>query len=199
MLLSQFRSPSLQPSQLLETFDLRDTYILNSGAIIYIYNDKSRMANIRQSELSASIYAGDQRFEIICFGTVILNVTINGTPSIIELLNVAYVPSVYTNVTNLNIMVGKGCDWSILKGRITRHSQTICGAQRKHGRFVLKYKPISEQAFAFLSSSFAPGKPTKASILTWHKRLEHLGSDALKQRSYIEITSEFKPSLIVLY
>lgn len=139
------------------------------------------MTNIYPAFPRDKVNAGDQQLDILSFSTHTVNITIDGIPGTITLKNTTYVPTFHTNVTSLDLFIRKGCNWSVLAGRVTYNDNTVCDVQRKYGQFVIEYNPVKKHASAFLTSSFVPCKPSKASLLLWHKLLKHLSSDAIKQ------------------
>ena len=119
----QYASRSAFPSasQLYEEdkpFPLVDSIILDSGATVYVVNNRTRFEkNYRKADTSDVCIAGSQTLPIAGWGSVYVNInrTIpksNNKPEYIErkvvrLDNVAYIPSFYISVASLRLLMKK--------------------------------------------------------------------------------------------
>lgn len=103
-------------------YDLEQSWILDSGATVHVCNDRSRFIEFSSKvNLEEILWAGDTQIRIQGYGKVIIYLQSpkypNGRP--LTLKNVAFVPSLHTNVTSLHLLNIAGAHWdtelSILK------------------------------------------------------------------------------------
>jgi hypothetical protein len=76
---------------------LRDSFVLDSGATIYIYNDSTRFINLKPS--NQLLFAGTNIADIQGFGDInIIISTLNGKKRYFLLKNVTYIQGFYINI-----------------------------------------------------------------------------------------------------
>jgi hypothetical protein len=76
---------------------LRDSFVLDSSATIYIYNDSTRFINLEPS--NQSLFAGTNIADIQGFGDVnIIVSTLDGKKRYFLLKDIAYVQGFYINI-----------------------------------------------------------------------------------------------------
>jgi hypothetical protein len=92
-------------------YDLCDSVLLNSGATVHVFNDRSRF--VSNSELTSDhIYVDSHTEEIVGFGTAAVTIDTPEGKERIMLIGAAYVPSFYTNLACIQKFNDKGVYWN---------------------------------------------------------------------------------------
>ena len=94
-----------------DSFELQNTFILDSGASSHVCNNPSRFKFERTASHDDVLRAGKTVYSIEAFGTVEITVQTPDGPMAIQLLNVALVPGFLTNTVSLRKFVDKGFNW----------------------------------------------------------------------------------------
>ena len=103
--------------------ELRDSFLLDSGATIHICNNIRRFTDLRPG--SGSILAGDTVVDIEAWGTVNINVNTPNGKAIVPLLDVAYIPSFHTSLVPLKKALSRGFHWNTETMTITNGTNVI--------------------------------------------------------------------------
>ena len=186
-------------------YELYNSTILDSGATLHVFNDRTRFTDFRQAKEEDEIIAGNSVIPIEGFGTVEITVRTETKSGPIErriqLTDTAYVPEFHTNVASLRKFIAKGVHWDTEHLRLTYdHGKTFCQTPVYFGQWTLEYIPIEPSACfpvsslqptadigpvvrtaGFPISSTLPRPPTKGTLMDWHERMGHLHQDALKR------------------
>ena len=88
-------------------YNLRDSFILDSGATIHVCNSRDRFQTVSPASESDLLYAGNMIIPIEGFGSVDIIVQTPAGPKLIELQNTALVPTFHTSVVSLKRIVTK--------------------------------------------------------------------------------------------
>ena len=164
-------------------YHLRDSFILDSGASIHICNRRSRFQDLRPASEDDVIYAGNTIIPIEGFGSVKIIIQAPDGPREIMLTDVALVPTFHTNVASLRRFKAKGTYWDTQNDRLVHREHTVCSVTEKNGQWILEYnEPINEDG-SFPARSAQPRPDSEGTGDTWHRRLGHLGPDAIEKLS----------------
>jgi hypothetical protein len=91
----------------LESYELRDTWILNSGANSHVCNDRRRFKFEHTAAEGEELVAGKSVYPIKAFGSVSVTIKSPNGPTQIQLLNVALVPGFFINTASLHRFTAK--------------------------------------------------------------------------------------------
>ena len=160
-------------------YNLRDSFILDSGATVHVCNSRRRFATFTPASEDDLLYAGNTVVPIEGFGSVDITIQTPAGPRLIELQHTALISSFHTSVVSLKCLVAKGVYWDMQNNRLTRDGMTFCSVESHHDQWTLEYKPLVEPS-AFVARSAKPLPPSEASPLTWHLRLGHPHSDIIE-------------------
>ena len=81
-------------------YELRDSFILDSGTTVHVVNDRARFISDIEPT-SDRLYAGSNTEEIVGYGTAIVTIDRPMGKTQMQLLRAAYVLSFYTNLVCL--------------------------------------------------------------------------------------------------
>ena len=178
-------------------YNLRDSFILDSGATIHVCNSRDRFQTVSPASESDLLYAGNMIIPIEGFGSVDIIVQTPAGPKLIELQNTALVPTFHTSVVSLKRIVTKKVYWDMENDRLTQAGNTFCTVETRHDQWVLEYNLVTDSS-AFTVRSAQPLPTTEASPLTWHLRLGHPNTDIVNHlpRSVIGAKVEKAPTKI---
>ncbi|PON14067.1 hypothetical protein C2W62_31025, partial [Candidatus Entotheonella serta] len=164
-------------------YPLRDSFILDSGSDFHICNNSGRFVKgtYKPCDELEGAFAGDTHLEILGHGDVLIRI---GTKDTFKLQNVAYIPTFHTNVASLDRFVQRGYNWNPATGAVSKDGKTIFRTERRYRQPVIEFNQVNyesqtPQATAFTSSA-QPRPKSAAEAILWHKRLGHLGAEALE-------------------
>ncbi len=168
-----------------ETYKLRKSTILDSGATLHVCNDRTRMRNVRPAGRNDRIAAGSDILQIEAFGDMDIQAPCKSKPGkvrVITLLNCALVSGFQTNVASLRKFSKKNMSWDqkSLLYMSAGKQKVLCETPFIHNQWVLEYVQIDESVFA--TSSYKD-TPTQGSMQEWHCRFGHANVKALSHLS----------------
>lgn len=179
--ISIFRSTSaVFASMQSEVYELRDSWIVNSGADIHICNDWDRYLTYEPINNHWATF-GTTQVQIHGYGSIeILAKGMNSQPHILELKRVAYIPECHINILSTFQIKKNGFYLNQRTNVIEdRHGRPICRTEEKFNQEVVKYNLIPPAAiFAMKRYSKKPHQAV-ATSKRWHQRLAHLGDEAI--------------------
>lgn len=105
--------------------------ILDSGATLHVFHDRTRFKDFRPADVEDFLFAGSSVLPIEGYGAVDINITVNteAEPIVrtIQLQDTALVSTFYTNVASLRKFIAKGVHWDTEYERLTYdHGKTFC-------------------------------------------------------------------------
>jgi len=146
-----------------QSYYLRDTWILDSGANCHVYNDPSRFKFERPASENDTLKAGKSVHPIKAFGSVNISVLTSTGSKQITLLNVALVPGFFTNMTSLHKFTSKGVYWDIENQRLHHQEETFCKIQKIGTHWALEYNPLSKSELSAPNTANSTPKAPSAS------------------------------------
>jgi transposase InsO family protein len=163
------------------SFPLRNTWILDSGADSHVCNDRTRFTIERLANEDDVLIAGKTTYSIEAFGSVIITIRTPSGPKQITLLNVALAPGFFTNTASLDRFTAKGVHWDTQNQRLHHYSKTFCYVERVSKHWALEHSPLptSTASIASFASSTAPREDIKATADRWHAILGHPEHEAV--------------------
>ncbi|KJZ69437.1 hypothetical protein HIM_11166 [Hirsutella minnesotensis 3608] len=167
-----------------QVYPLRDSFIMDSGSDFHICNNSARFTEgtYKPCDEPEAAFSADTLLEIHGYGDVLIRI---GNSNKFRLQNVAYIPNFHTNVASLDLFLKKGYNWNPATGAVSKDGKTIFRTQRRFRQPVIEYNQVdyesqTQSATAFTSST-QPRPESAAEATIWHKRLGHLGSEALQR------------------
>jgi hypothetical protein len=172
-----------------EEYVLKNSFLLDSAASIHVCNSYDRFKTFEPTAEVETLRNGDTFTEIKGYGTVEVN-AVPASPddkfSILELIDVAYVPSYHTSLVSFDRAWSKGIRWDTDAMTLNAGKTPLCKVQRMFNQWVLEYCPLSTNDNTVMATRRTT-KPTstkplmaKGSMDLWHRRLAHLGQDMVK-------------------
>lgn len=168
----------------LDSYELRNTWILDSGANSHVCNDPKRFKFERAASEEDVLKAGKTTYAIEAFGSVTITIRSPNGPRQIHLLDVALVPGFLTNTASLHRFTAKGVHWDTQKQRLHVNGETFCHIERVGSHWALEHNPqpqTAESSAIFASKkSRDPRKAIEATAERWHALLGHPGDEAIE-------------------
>jgi hypothetical protein len=159
-------------------YNLRDSFILDSGATVHVCNTRDRFYNFVPASEDDLLYAGNTVIPIEGFGSMDVTVQTSSGPKLIELQHTALVTSFHTLVVSLKRIVAKRVYWNMEYHRLPKEGKTFCTVQTYHGQWVLKFNSSPEPS-GFVACSAQPRPTVEVSLLTWQLCLDHPNADMI--------------------
>jgi hypothetical protein len=91
-----------------DSYELKNTWILDSGANAYVYNNRTRFKFERTANKDDKLVAGKTIYQIEAFSSVDITIQSPTGLKMITLLNVALAPGFFTNTASLHCFTSKG-------------------------------------------------------------------------------------------
>lgn len=141
------------------TYPLQRSAILDSGASIHIFNDRSRFLNYQPAPRYDCVFAGDTQVRIHGYGKVLLEVDSPEGAKKMLLKDVAYCQGFACNVVSLRQLHKRGFKW--------HSSQMIHPWQPPNARFMQRSRQAGPQSQSPLTVKIhAPRRGSAASSTT---------------------------------
>jgi hypothetical protein len=163
------------------TYELANSFILDSGSTSHICNDWTRFRNFRRTS-NEKVIAGNSTAPIIGYGNVDITLDCLSQPSgkrVITLENTAYIPSFKTSIASLYKFISKGVYWNTRALRLEFNSQVVGLTPMYSNQWVLEYNPILPETAFIAQKSKQPKPALKGTANEWHARMGHLYAKAL--------------------
>ncbi|RKF84146.1 Gag-Pol polyprotein, partial [Golovinomyces cichoracearum] len=182
-------------------YDLESSWILDSGATIHVCNKISKFIEFNPIERKDEVlWAGESQIQIEGYGKTIIFLKCtqypNGRP--LQLINVAFVPSLHTNVTSLRLLNKVGIHWDTELSILKFNGKHYADTPMLFNQWVLEYNPASIQNHVYATdkngtenskstldsnkthvNSSRAAKTQAGSFDDWHIRMGHLYEEAL--------------------
>jgi hypothetical protein len=114
-------------------YELKNTWILDSGANLHVCNDPTRFKIERIASATDTLISGKTVYQIESFGSVDITVQSPLGPKSITLLDVALAPGFFINTASLHRFTSRGVHWDTQGGRLHIKGETFCTVQRIGG------------------------------------------------------------------
>jgi hypothetical protein len=167
-------SPAVHKAAL--TYDLRRSWIVDSGANVHVCNQKDWFTNMTNEARSIAQGSGDT----LTIGQGAIRIMINDPrtqrPLWVTIDDVWYAPSFQTNLLSVSQLKKKRFFFNSEIPAIVQDSRPIIQCVEQYGLYLLPStasQSLSQLAFASTGSSYKP-LVSVATPQTWHRRLAHL-------------------------
>ena len=163
-------------------YELKNSFILDSGSTIHICNDYDRFSAFRPAGIDEVVYAGNGEVAILGYGIITIVTECPGFPrgKPITFKNVAYCPGFQTNIISLQHLVRQGTHWDTEHLVLKENGCMICYTPFRYGQYTLEYNPLDhEQVVNAAQNSHKPLNQAMGTAEDWHKRLGHLYYEAI--------------------
>ena len=128
------------------SYDLRDSFILDSGSDGHVCNNAKRMFNFRKATATTLCRAGNSIIDIEGWGSVTLMTKCKGYPKgrPITLSNVALIPSFHCSLVSFKILKSKGMWWNTRGATTTLNVKEgiFCETPVYNKMWTVEYNPI---------------------------------------------------------
>lgn len=164
---------------------LRDCWIADTGSDTHICNNLARFLTLEPCTDGSTLEFGNQSTPILGFGSVEVYGTNQGNPSILELSNVAYVPSLHTNIVSMVVASKVGVYFSGRRPCLkNRFKEPICDIHQLLSQNIIEYNPLPDLKMDLPSTSFSIKRSyqephSTADAELWHARLAHASTAAV--------------------
>ena len=171
-----------------QCYELKDSFILDSGATIHCCNNRSRFIDYRQ--YSENILTGNGPPEVRGIGTVLVNVSTPRGPEQIRLLNTRFVPSMPTSVISYRLMKNSGAVWNDENGEILLKSgnstSVLCYVEDHCEQWTLEYNipgilTLTTPAMMSMVRRSHTRPISQATALKWHQRVGHFQKETVEK------------------
>ena len=178
--------------QSVDSYPLRSSTILDSGASLNVFNDISRFKSFRKPSLKEYLICGDREVRIEGYGRVDVQVTRpDGTKAILRIKKAAYCPTFATNVVSFYLLYDQGIRWDTTAQPTQlfhKSGSKICVVKQGYGQWLLQYREATEAGLkaAFevrhrRKTSREQRLPVVGNGNLWHNRLGHPGPTTIEQ------------------
>jgi hypothetical protein len=116
-----------------DSYELKDSWILDSGADAHVCNDLTRFNFDRKASKSDTLISGKTVYQIEAFNNVEITVQSPNGPLLIILAGVALVPGFFTSIASLNRFTSKGVHWDTQDSHLHKDGKTFCTIERVGG------------------------------------------------------------------
>lgn len=100
-----------------ETYPLRRSYLLDSGASIHIFRDTKRMHNLRAAPIGDFLWSGTEPVPIDGYGDATITLrAADGSLTSLRLFNVAYCRALTSNLVSFSQLRKRGFWWDTRPG-----------------------------------------------------------------------------------
>ena len=110
------------------TFAYPDNYsLLDSAASVYIFQNKARFTNLRQTSQKTSLLCGQNIVKIYGQGNISLPLRVENQISLLVLKNIAFAPNFPLNLVSLSCLEDQGLIWNHMSGEISNNAAQVIG------------------------------------------------------------------------
>jgi hypothetical protein len=154
---------SLDP-QSIPDYELRDSFILDSGASSHIINQGHRFINYDELAKPRYMYAGSHLDAIYGYGDLEITVKIPSGNQILLLRYVAHVLTYQINIVSFCILKKKGVRWDTQNNCLTLEGTLLALVQDREDQFVLEYNKLGSIATFASSKKKSPKQSAKPRV-----------------------------------
>lgn len=182
-------------------YELESSWILDSGATIHVCNNISKFIEFNPIDKKDEVlWAGESQIQIEGYGKTIIYLKSTQYPKgrPLQLVNVAFVPTLHTNVTSLRLLNKVGIHWDTELSILKFNSKHYADTPMLFNQWVLEYNPTSIHKHVYATDNYGTenskstinsnkqhgnsSRTTKTqtgSFDDWHVRMGHLYEEAL--------------------
>ena len=154
---------------------VKDVILLDSGASVHIFNDRSHFITLNPLASPTTVYAGISRARVEGIGRVPIKVNTREGKRIMILEEVLFIPSFQSSLVSFGRLQERGVEWDSASGELMHYGEHLCFIQR-HGRhYLIEFKLQKGEETGFSVKHSMKLKESTASADVWHWRLGHPG------------------------
>jgi hypothetical protein len=164
-------------------YPLEQSFILDSGTTCHVANDIGRFANTQEPAQGDFLWAGNTRVWIKAYGTVVIRVQGDCATRLLHLYDVAYCPDLHCNLVSFRILRQQGLWWDTKSNPTVlrrRNNAAVATLQERYGQWVIEYNDVEQPQGSFATTARTQHLRQRAKAVIWHKRMGHLGPQALE-------------------
>jgi hypothetical protein len=144
-----------------DTYELKDSWILDSGANSHVCNNPKRFNFDRKASKNDTRISGKTEYQVEAFGSVEITLQSPKGPKSIILANVALVPGFFTSIASLDRFTRKGVHFDTQHSHLHENGTTFCTVERVDGYWALEHQPFqpssaSQATFAIKTADSGP-------------------------------------------
>ena len=166
--------------------ELRDSWIADTGSDTHICNDLGCFQKLEHCTDGSTLKFGDRETAILGFGSVIVYGNQRGRQITLTLTNVAYIPSLHTNIVSMQIAAKFSIYYNDrLHCLEDKQERLICNLHSLLSQSIIEYNPRkNEQSLHSTLNSFSIKKSEQTPHSTadaelWHACLAHASTAAV--------------------
>ncbi|UYV83888.1 hypothetical protein LAZ67_X000522, partial [Cordylochernes scorpioides] len=169
-----FKSPSENMLMAFNTVSSEDEFILDSGATHHVCKNRQWFTSF-QPTTCEPIQTASGNLQVEGVGNIRMKMYLDTGTQDVTLNDVLFVPQARRNLLSVSQTEDKGKHIKICnhKARVFSDNRVICVARNLNGLYIVRGKPILQNAH--LASSSPP------TLELWHKRFMHINADTLNK------------------
>src|SRR5256714_8466395 len=171
-------------------YELRDSFILDSGATGHICNNRARFIEYQPATEVQEVKIGDTYATIAGYGMAVAYMERpDGTIARVRFAETAHVPGFHTSCISVKRLKQRGVYWNTYTNMLEHNRQPIYRVQDLHHQFVLEFKEVTVRnlyhpelnCFLTHRHSVLPRTDSVATADIWHQRFGHCGPRVLEE------------------
>ncbi|UYV65931.1 hypothetical protein LAZ67_3005907 [Cordylochernes scorpioides] len=169
-----FKSPSENMLMAFNAVSLEDEFILDSGATHHVCKNRQWFTSFQPTKCEP-IQTASGNLQVEGVGNIHMKKYLDTGTQDVTLNDVLFVPQARRNLLSVSQTEDKGKHIKICnhKARVFSDNRVICVARNLNGLYIVRGKPILQNAH--LASSSPP------TLELWHKRFMHINADTLNK------------------
>jgi len=171
-------------------YELRDSFILDSGATGHICNNRARFIEYQPATEVQEVKIGDTYATIAGYGMAVAYMERpDGTIARVRFAETAHVPGFHTSCISVKRLKQRGVYWNTYTNMLEHDRQPIYRVQDLHHQFVLEFNEVKVRnlyhpelnCFLTHRHSALPRTDSVATADIWHQRFGHCGPRVLEE------------------
>jgi hypothetical protein len=170
-------------------YELRDSFILDSGATGHICNNRARFIEYQPATEVQEVKIGDTYATIAGYGMAVAYMERpDGTIARVRFADTAHIPGFHTSCISVKRLKQRGVYWNTYTNMLEHNKQPIYHVKELHQQFVLEFNEVTvpnlyhPELNCFLThrQSARPRTDSVATASIWHQRFGHCGPRVLE-------------------
>ena len=171
-------------------YELRDSFILDSGATGHICNNRARFTEYQPATEVQEVKIGDTYATIAGYGMAVAYMERpDGTIARVRFAETAHIPGFHTSCISVKRLKQRGVYWNTYTNMLEHNKQPIYHVQDLHHQFVLEFNEVTVRnlyhpelnCFLTHRHSVLPRADSVATADIWHQRFGHCGPRVLEE------------------
>lgn len=171
-------------------YELRDSFILDSGATGHICNNRARFIEYQPATEVQEVKIGDTYATIAGYGMAVAYMERpDGTIARVRFADTAHIPGFHTSCISVKRLKQRGVYWNTYTNMLEHDRQPIYSVKDLHQQFVLEFNEVTVRnlyhpelnCFLTHRHSALPRTDSVATADIWHQRFGHCGPRVLEE------------------